>query len=721
MERCDKCLLIQSILFLFAAVGCLVCGGPVSDNQACAQDSGLSADLDRNGFVNANDQLILMDQWHMGSPPIDTGMNAAIKSVVIPVDNRPEITFSLTDSSGNPIPATKDGLTVRWILARIIEDDLSKNQTHYESYSTSSVSNAYGNEPLGTVNAEQATFASGSFSDLGGGDWMFKFNSAIEDFDPALTHTVGAQIEMRDPVTRAHLIAPQNPLHTFRPDGGQITTVREISSTVTCNKCHTRLEFHGGGRREYGLCVLCHNPPDENIDPDSGNSIDMTEMIHKIHRGADLPSVVSGSDYVIYGFGGSEHNYSHVHFPQDIRNCESCHMVPVTKLGPEAWNTVPSRRACGSCHDDVNFETGIGHGPDDLQMNSDVSCAGCHPPTGDVGYGESIADAHQIPWKEDDFPKWMSEILDVADVAAGSTPTVTFSFYQEVGGVTETVDAADVSSFRIRFAGPTEGDYVQDFSHTVDTGALVDLGGGTYSEPLSVAIPADAVGTYAFAIEARGNGVEDFEDERPSVENPVVFKAVTGDLAPRREVIDFDKCLACHDRLNLHGDQRNQYQFCVMCHRPNSTDISRIPNDATTGLPIAAPTTIDFKTMIHKIHTGEELDNAYTVYGFGGTPYDFTEVLFPGRLEECEICHLPGSYGVPAPDGAADTVIEDASGIEIQRMGPETSACTACHDSDAALAHASSFAELAGGAENCAQCHGQAGDEAFDLVHNLGL
>jgi OmcA/MtrC family decaheme c-type cytochrome len=721
MEFRGKCLLIQSVLFVFIAMCCLVGGGLLSDNHACAQDNGLSGDLDHNGFVNAHDQLILMDQWHMGVPPMDTGMNAVVRSVVIPVDNRPEITFALTDSSGNPISATKEGLTVRWILSRIVEDNIGQNRTHYESYSTRSVSNQVGYEPPGTVNAKQANFATGNFSDPGNGDWMFKFTSAIVGFNPALTHTVGAQIEMRDPVSRAHLVAPQNPLYTFRPDGGQVTTVREISSTVTCNKCHTRMELHGGGRREYGLCVLCHNPAPDNIDPDSGNPIDMAAMIHKIHSGANLPSVEDGTPYIIYGNNNSEHDYSHVEFPQDTRNCQTCHTLSTAKLGPEAWNTVPSRRACGSCHDDVNFETGVGHGDDNLPMNSDVSCAGCHPPTGDVAYGESVADAHQIPWKEDDFPKWHSEILDVADVAAGATPTVTFSLYQEVGGVTSVVDLADVNRLRVVFAGPTEGDYVQEFSNTINTGALVDMGGGTYTQQLSRAIPADAVGTYAFALESRGNGLPDFEDARPSVQNPVVFKAVTGSLAPRREAIDFDKCLACHDRLSLHGDQRNQYQYCVMCHRPNASDIAQVPEDATTGLPIASPTTIDFKTMIHKIHTGEELENPYTVYGFGSTPYDFTEGLFPGRREECEICHLPGTYGVPAPDGAADTVIEDASGNEILRMGPSTSACTACHDSDSALAHATSFVGLAGGAENCASCHGQAGDEAFDRVHRLGL
>jgi len=711
MVGSDKFLLKQSISSVFTASLMLLLAAWFGAQPVDAQ--GLSADLDKNGFVNAQDQLLFMEQWHSGTPPMDTGVNAAVKSVSIPADNKPEIVFALTDSSGVPIPATKDGLSVRWILARIIEDNIGQNRTHYESYTTRSASNQVGSEPPGTVNAKQANYATGDFSDLGSGDWMFKFTSAIVGFNPALTHTAGAQIEMRDPVTRAQLIAPQNPLYTFRPDGGQVTTVRQISSTVTCNKCHTRLEFHGGGRREFGLCILCHNSAPDNIDPDSGHLIDMANMIHKIHRGANLPSVQDGTPYVIYGHGGSPIDFSHIEFPQDIRNCQTCHTLSSAKLGPEAWNTVPSRRACGACHDDVNFETGQGHSDSNLPMNSDAACSGCHPPSGDVAFGKSIEDAHEIPWKADDFPKWFAKILDVSNVAPGATPTVTFSLYKQVGAATEAVNLADVNRLRVVFAGPTE-DYVQEFSNTIDKGALVDMGGGTYTQQLSLAIPADAVGTYGFALESRGNGLPEFDDERPSVQNPIVYKAVTGNIAPRREVVDIDKCNVCHDKLSLHGDQRNQVKYCVMCHRSGGTDVSEIPADAT-----AQPSTIHFKVMIHKIHTGEELNHPYAVHGFGGDAVSYNEVLFPGRREKCEICHLPGAYGVPTPAGAADTVVEDASAAEILRQGPMTAACTSCHDSDAVAAHASSFVNLVG-AENCADCHGKNGDEAFDRVHRLG-
>ena len=39
--------------------------------------------------------------------------------------------------------------------------------------------------------------------------------------------------------------------------------------------------------------------------------------------------------------------------------------------------------------------------------------------------------------------------------------------------------------------------------------------------------------------------------------------------------------------------------------------------------------------MIHRIHTGEELTQDYTIYGYGGTPYNFNEVLYPGDRRNC--------------------------------------------------------------------------------------
>ena len=88
---------------------------------------------------------------------------------------------------------------------------------------------------------------------------------------------------------------------------------------AACNQCHDPLSAHGGSRQDVKLCVTCHQP--QTVDPDTGNTVDFKVMVHKIHRGASLPSVEAGTPYIIIGNSQSVHDFSDVVFPQDIRNC----------------------------------------------------------------------------------------------------------------------------------------------------------------------------------------------------------------------------------------------------------------------------------------------------------------------------------------------------------------------------------------------------------------
>ena len=77
------------------------------------------------------------------------------------------------------------------------------------------------------------------------------------------------------------------------------TNTRDVIRTATCNKCHDSLAFHGGSRDGMDLCIMCHTP--QTIDPDTGNTVDMKVMTHKIHMGSELPSVKAGKPYQIIG------------------------------------------------------------------------------------------------------------------------------------------------------------------------------------------------------------------------------------------------------------------------------------------------------------------------------------------------------------------------------------------------------------------------------------
>ena len=161
----------------------------------------------------------------------------------------------------------------------------------------------------------------------------------------------------------------------FAPNGGALTT-REVVNTSNCNDgCHKTLALHGGGRLDVKLCVTCHNPT--NGDPESGNTLDLKVMAHKIHNGKYLPSVnldfageyngqykttpdaaVKGTHYRIWGYNNTEFDFSEVLIPSNPANCVMCHK---NAADADNYKTKPTKEACGSCHDGINFATGAGN------------------------------------------------------------------------------------------------------------------------------------------------------------------------------------------------------------------------------------------------------------------------------------------------------------------------------------------------------------------------
>ncbi|MBE7543830.1 MAG: hypothetical protein HS123_15855 [Solibacteraceae bacterium] len=89
-----------------------------------------------------------------------------------------------------------------------------------------------------------------------------------------------------------------------------------------------------------------------------------------------------------------------VRHPADVRRCASCH-EPGAKQA-NAWLTNPTRRACGSCHDNVNFATGENHL--NLPQISDNQCKNCHIPEGELEFDASIKGAHTIPQESKMLP-----------------------------------------------------------------------------------------------------------------------------------------------------------------------------------------------------------------------------------------------------------------------------------------------------------------------------
>ncbi len=626
------------------------------------------------------------------------GLKVTITGVTIPADRKPEVAFTATDTAGHPV--AKSELTdVRLILDYLEAPAKSAASPRYVSYTVN--------------NAGQATQDSARLNgvtQLANGSFKYKFAAAIPaNYNPSLTHQVGGQFQRMYVVDNK--VYKANAVKVFRPDGGAVTQTREISSTQTCNACHTRMSFHGDIRREYQYCILCHN--EQSVDPDTGNSVDMSVMVHKIHRGESLPSVEAGDPYQIIGFGGSVNDYSTVVFPQDIRNCTTCH-TGGSKTDEDAYLTRPSRAVCGSCHDRVWFGNpdqtpeGFENHPLDFESPNDNQCAVCHPATG-PGVAP-IDEAHTVPTKSDEAPGLGLSITEVNPNPETGALNVKILIVDGQGNPVTNISA--MSRLSVNVAYPAT-DYTNNLREqiwrspngsTAGTLASTTSPTGIYDYTFAGTLPVTD-DTYAIALEGRRDFTFDGEtEEQGTATNGLTFFTLDGSKAeptPRREIVETAKCNVCHDEMRFHGGSRYGAEYCVFCH--NTT-----LEDGDTG------SSLNLKEMIHKIHMGEELENGFVI-GSGDDTTDLGEARYPADKRNCLACHKTGTYLLPIAEEAAPTVINSDAGNKT--VLPERAACTSCHDSLWVDVHAIINTNGDNSVESCRVCHGEGKDFAVSAAH----
>ncbi|MBI2432395.1 MAG: OmcA/MtrC family decaheme c-type cytochrome [Candidatus Hydrogenedentes bacterium] len=654
-------------------------------------------------------------------PSLAPGLNVTILDVTIPEDLRPEVLFELVDDKGNLVNSN-ELTTGSFLLAYLNPEPAEGESAQFISYTTRI------EDPDRTPDSGdeevQATTDSASLAGIsynGDGTYSYKFAQVLPANYPAdASHQLAGQFR-RAFVVDGELYV-DNPIFRFIPNGGkQEVETREIVDLETCNTCHTQLALHGGSRREIQFCILCHQP--QTTDANTDNTVDFKVMIHKIHRGDNLPSVEDGEPYEIWGFRDTVHDYSTVAFPQDIRRCVVCHQ---NAPQADAYLTTPSLAACGACHDRTWF--GEGDAPEGWenhvggsQPNSSL-CATCHR----EGGLSPISEVHQVPTLSEEAPGLTMQVTDVT-----VTPVVKQEEAQNQVQVTFTVENGDGTPVtdlsELTYAGVVIGWPVTEYENSVreqvaglvppatPPGTLVNNGDGSYDYTFAATFPADPGVTFSAAVEGRRNFDFDGAEERQgtSTNGQLLFTQDGSEPEPRRQIVDLAKCNVCHFELRLHGGNRVDIEHCVTCHNPNATDAARRPAEA---LP---PASIHFKKMIHMIHTGEELElSDGIIYGFGNSLNDFSEVRFPSPRQNCEICHLPGTYGLPLPDEALPTVVMQEETL-ISETLPTRSACMACHDTLLANVHAIIMSDVEAEVESCAICHGPDADFAVQTVHAL--
>jgi OmcA/MtrC family decaheme c-type cytochrome len=242
---------------------------------------------------------------------------------------------------------------------------------------------------------------------------------------------------------------------------------------------------------------------------------------------------------------------------------------------------------------------------------------------------------------------------------------------------------------------------VSDFATQTSTDArtATAVGDGSYRITFPTAIPADAKGTYRISMTSRKRlqlmaGTEKERRADDIATNVQMSFSVDGTpMAARRQVVDTAKCNACHVRLTFHGTQ-NTAEQCAMCHTADLVD-------GTTRQ------SAQFTTMIHRIHSGKELGVPYKL---GSDTWD--HVGYPGVRSNCNGCHINNSQQLPIR--ANLRAVKEPAGPITDRQ-PETNACTSCHASRAAIAHAQANTGAIG--ESCSVCHGSTSEFSVDRVH----
>src|SRR5210317_1875266 len=684
-------------------------------------------------------------------------INVEIKSVAIPAGGgAPTVTLRLSndlDFGLKDLPTN----TVSFTLAQL-SPGANGGSSEWQSY----VTNGRTDPP--DVQASTESASAGAFTDNGDGTYTYTFAQNLTDypagptFDATKTHRLGVEIRTNRvlPVN----IPANNAPYDFVPAGGSPTFTRLIVNNATCNACHDNLELHGEARFDVEYCVTCHNP--YSIDPDTaaeewGGTVDMKQMIHKIHAGVNLTY-----GYEIIGFGGRPHDYSDVVFPQDLRNCQTCHQDSDPTV-PQAgnWKEVQNRSSCGSCHDRIDWD-GSKNDPEllhpfDIVFVDDSNCVVCHGSDTTAFDGAyRVAEAHRQPNVEAQA-QFEFEIVAILDTAIGDNPVVDYRVNNPVTGVPWNLledeewtncgparlavgIAWDTADYHNNGTGVTPGLGISITANACFGALPEDRGDGIFRVTSPTPVPANAGGSLAVTIDGHPGVDIDGSIERIAVPNAVKYAKIgEGTATPRRNVVSIEKCDDCHNQLSMHGNNRtDSIEVCVTCHAPNATDINRRLEPCITDLGTADDSTIDMKVMIHALHAADFTKEPYEACGFrfpsGGTAHTF-DFVYPGKLNNCEGCHVENGFYPVDPTAVLGTTVDANDPADVTDdvvVSPNTAVCSSCHVSDLAANHmmqnggdfnATKDADsnlVSSGSETCQLCHGPGASADTAVMHGVG-
>lgn len=519
---------------------------------------------------------------------------------------------------------------------------------------------------------------------------------------------------------------------------GNATLEKPVVTREKCAACHEgtdsgKIYMHhvDVGRSPVGSwsldyepvtsCKICHNNEGyaaytDPAAPGSRVPDPVVRRTHGIHMGAllKLPFNTNSVD-------GDFRDYTHVVFPDGVRDCAKCHV-------DDRWKTRPSRMACGSCHDNIWFgpkpvPTGWeAHGGGSLQ--DDETCSVCHAPDpAPDELFESVAEAH-----EQEKPEYKQSINLTMSLpgngkyyVAGETPTVTIKVTDVASGklvnptniveplVSTNIQPTEWRRGNLLVAGPRT-----DTVPVLTTAATIFPSTTSYAnndfrvridpakEDPRVARTADSIiyqladvgtlapGTYTVYAEVQGS-----TSGAPGGMSYTTFQVGTATIEPSPT----GKCFDCHGDMRMHETSRAapfDPDNCKVCHDNLHQMTGKTNwNNSQWGYGVSP-----LSRKVHAVHYGNYTDKPGQVNGGA-----FAHVVFPQDVRNCTRCHVTSSW------------IEKPSRL----------ACMACHDTDSSLVHGNLMTSDPTPAdpwsgdevETCTVCHGKDSELNAKTVHSI--
>ncbi|MBI5878770.1 MAG: hypothetical protein HZB53_14055 [Chloroflexi bacterium] len=251
---------------------------------------------------------------------------------------------------------------------------------------------------------------------------------------------------------------------------GTATVEKQITDGTKCQSCHKgadsgKFYMHhiDPGRSPVGswsidsdpvrTCKACHNNDgyaaytgDINTPASTDATLRTPDSImrraHGVHMGEELKN-----PFNIDPVTGNFKAYTGVVFPSNVKDCATCHL-------DDRYKTVPTRQACGSCHDATWFGAtasmpkGFEAHKGGAQAN-DAACTTCHP-AADSGAGKSVTEAHKITQIVNTVAITMTAPANGKFYAKGDKPVVTLVIKDDKGNP---IDHAKVDNANFATAG----------------------------------------------------------------------------------------------------------------------------------------------------------------------------------------------------------------------------------------------------------------------------